>query len=98
MDVGLLSLAGDALSQLLTAQHLSFLLIGVGLGLCVGLLPGLGGIAGMSLLLPFVYGLEPGAALGMMVGMSAVTTTSDTFPSVLMGVPGSSGVRAELRA
>jgi putative tricarboxylic transport membrane protein len=94
MDVGLLSLAGDALSQLLTAQHLSFLLIGVGLGLCVGLLPGLGGIAGMSLLLPFVYGLEPGAALGMMVGMSAVTTTSDTFPSVLMGVPGSSGSQA----
>lgn len=94
MEVGLLGFAGDALSQLMTVQHLSFLLLGVGVGLCVGLLPGLGGIAGMSLLLPFVYGLDTGAALGMLVGMSAVTTTSDTFPSVLMGIPGSSGSQA----
>ena len=94
MEVGMLSFAGDALFQLLTVQHLSFLLLGVGMGLVVGLLPGLGGIAGMSLLLPFVYGLDTGAALGMLVGMSAVTTTSDTFPSVLMGVPGSSGSQA----
>jgi TctA family transporter len=30
----------------------------------------------------------------MMIGLTAVTTTSDTFPSVLMGIPGTSGSQA----
>lgn len=79
---------------LLGPQHLVFLFLGTMLGLVVGILPGLGGIAGLSLLLPFVYGMDPTLALPMMVGLIAVTTTSDTFPSVLMGIPGTSGSQA----
>jgi TctA family transporter len=79
---------------LLGPEHLMFLFFGTMLGLVVGILPGLGGIAGLSLLLPFVYGTDPTLALPMMVGLIAVTTTSDTFPSVLMGIPGTSGSQA----
>lgn len=93
MDPTLLDFASEALGRLM-GPHLLFLLGGVVLGLMVGILPGLGGISGMSLLLPFVYGMDQSAALAMMVGLAAVTTTSDTFPSVLMGVPGSSGSQA----
>src|SRR5210317_599877 len=64
------------------------------LGLAIGILPGLGGTAGLALLLPFVFGMEPSSALAMMIGLLAVTTTSDTFPSVLMGIPGTSGSQA----
>jgi TctA family transporter len=71
-----------------------YLVLGVVIGLAVGILPGLGGISGMSLVLPFVYGMDQSAALAMMIGLTSVTTTSDTFPSVLMGVPGSSGSQA----
>src|SRR5210317_378591 len=64
------------------------------LGLAIGILPGLGGTAGLALLLPFVFGMDPSLALAMMIGLQSVTTTSDTFPSVLMGIPGTSGSQA----
>lgn len=83
-----------ALSNLLTFGHLLSLLIGVILGLLVGVLPGLGGIVGLSLLLPFLYGMNPNNALAMMIGVLAVVPTSDTFASVLMGIPGSTASQA----
>lgn len=84
----------SALGQVMSVGHLSFLVLGVLVGLVVGILPGLGGIAGMSILLPFLYGMEPGAALGMLIGMVAVIPTGDTFTSVMMGIPGSSASQA----
>lgn len=86
----------DALTTVLTLQHFKFLLIGVAVGLMVGLLPGLGGIVGMSLLLPFVYGMEPTSALAMLIGILPVLAISDTFASVLMGIPGSSASQATI--
>jgi len=77
-----------------STTHWLMLATGVVLGLAVGVLPGLGGSAGLALLLPFIYGMDPAAALAMMVGLLAVTTTSDTFPAVLMGIPGTVGSQA----
>ena len=68
--------------------------IGVLLGLVVGVIPGLGGIVGLSLLIPFLYGLDAVSALAMLVGLLAVIPTSDTFTSVLMGIPGSTASQA----
>ena len=86
--------AMTALAQLTTLQTLLALVAGVVVGLVVGILPGLGGTAGLALLLPLVFGMDPNSALAMMIGLLAVTTTSDTFPSVLMGIPGTSGSQA----
>jgi putative tricarboxylic transport membrane protein len=83
-----------ALGNLFAAQHLLFMAVGVVIGLAVGILPGLGGIAGLSLLLPFLYGMDEVSALAMLVGLIAVINTSDTFTSVLMGIPGSSASQA----
>ena len=74
--------------------QLAYLAGGVLLGLSVGVFPGLGGIAGLSLVLPFVYGMDPVSGLALMVGLVAVIPTSDTFSSVLMGIPGSSASQA----
>jgi putative tricarboxylic transport membrane protein len=90
----MLDIALSALGQALSLSHLGFLGLGVLVGLMVGILPGLGGIAGMSILLPFLYGMETTAALGMLIGMVAVIPTGDTFTSVLMGIPGSSASQA----
>ena len=79
---------------LMNVQHLSFMFIGIVVGLIVGILPGLGGIAGMSLLMPFIYGMDPVSAIAMLIGMVAVIPTGDTFTSVLMGIPGSSASQA----
>ncbi|WP_127143992.1 tripartite tricarboxylate transporter permease [Pelagibacterium montanilacus] len=90
----------DALMQafagILTFGTLLPLLLGVVVGIVIGVLPGLGGVVGFSLLLPFVFNLEPSAAIAMLIGLAAVVPTSDTFPSVLMGIPGSSGSQATI--
>lgn len=64
------------------------------LGMLVGILPGLGGIAGLSVLLPFVFGMDATNALAMMIGLIAPLSTSDTFTSVLMGIPGTAASQA----
>ncbi|MBY8974581.1 tripartite tricarboxylate transporter permease [Rhodobacteraceae bacterium NNCM2] len=85
---------GEAFALILTPDALLYLLTGVLLGLCVGVFPGLGGIAGLSLVLPFIYGMDPVSGLSLMVGLVAVIPTSDTFASVLLGIPGSSASQA----
>ena len=84
----------SALTELLTIKHVLYMLVGVVIGLGVGVFPGLGGIAGLSLLVPFLYGMDDVSALGMLIGLVAVIPTSDTFSSVLMGIPGSSASQA----
>ena len=85
-----------ALTVLLTPSHLIYLIGGVVLGLCVGILPGLGGIVGMTILLPVIYGMDVHNAFALLIGMVAVIPTSDTFPSVMMGIPGSSASQATI--
>ncbi|HUF87888.1 MAG TPA: tripartite tricarboxylate transporter permease [Thermohalobaculum sp.] len=83
-----------ALADLFTLEHFLYMFVGVVIGLMVGVLPGLGGIAGLSLLIPFLYGMDAVSALAMLIGLVAVIPTSDTFASVLMGIPGSSASQA----
>ena len=94
----LLAVALPALSEawglILQPTVLVYLFLGVTMGLAIGVFPGLGGIAGLSLVLPFMFGLEPVYGLALMIGMVAVVPTSDTFASVLMGIPGSSASQA----
>ena len=82
------------LANLATFEHLFHLALGVMLGLAVGAFPGLGGIAGLAIMMPFLYGMDTVSALATLVGLVAVIPTSDTFTSVLMGIPGSSASQA----
>jgi TctA family transporter len=86
----------EALQTVLSLSHIGWLLLGVGVGLSIGVLPGLGGIVGMSILLPIIYGMAPSQAFSLLIGMVAVIPTSDTFPSVMMGIPGSSASQATI--
>lgn len=85
---------GEAFALLLQPQQLFYLFVGVILGLFVGILPGLGGIAGLSLLLPFIYGMDPVSGLALMVGLLASNPTSDSYSSILLGIPGGSSSQA----
>lgn len=96
MDIFLEALPAlsSAWAQILQPIVLGYLVMGVCMGLAIGVFPGLGGIAGLSLLLPFMFGMDPVLGLALMIGMIAVIPTSDTFASVLMGIPGSSASQA----
>jgi TctA family transporter len=86
----------QSLAVVLQPSHILMLLCGVVMGLAIGILPGLGGIVGMTILLPVIYGMDPHSAFGLLIGMVAVIPTSDTFPSVMMGIPGSSASQATI--
>ena len=70
------------------------MLLGVAIGIWLGAVPGLGGITGLVLLMPFTYGMDPVPAFAMLLGMQAVIHTSDTIPAVVMGVPGTAAAQA----
>lgn len=93
-DTHALEAAANALSMVFMPERLLFLVIGVACGLAIGLVPGIGGLTGFAILVPFSYSMDPVAALGMLLGMQAVTTTSDSLPAVLLGVPGTQSAQA----
>lgn len=64
------------------------MMVGIFLGMFIGIIPGLGGLIGMAMLLPFAIGQTPEVAFAFLLGMYAVTTQTDTIPAVLLGVPG----------
>ena len=76
------------LAALLTPQAMLFIAIGVIYGLIVGVLPGLGGVVAMALLLPFTYGFEIGATLGLLLGAHIATIWGSSVTSILFNVPG----------
>jgi len=92
----MLTVALEAMETILDPSRLVFLGGGVLLGLALGVIPGLGGIVGMALLLPFTFDLDPYTAFALLLGMGSVTTTSDTIPAVLFGVPGTAGSAATI--
>lgn len=96
METTLLDAAVEALGIILSPDRLIWILAGTCLGLFLGIVPGLGGMVGMAVLLPFVYGMDPYSGIALLIGMMAVVQTGDTFPAVLIGVPGTVGGAATI--
>lgn len=85
-----------ALLNLAVPMRLLFLFFGVLMGLALGAMPGLGGLVGLAILLPFTFDMDPFMAFSIMIGLISVTSTSDTIPSVLFGVPGTAASQATI--
>src|SRR6195256_2649672 len=94
MQPDMASMAWHARPLLLEPGRLGVLCIGVVIGLAIGVLPGLNGIVGMAMLIPFTYGMDPHTAMALLLGMAAVITSSDFISAVLFGVPGHVGAAA----
>jgi TctA family transporter len=94
MDMHMLEAAGQALLIIMDPTRLAFLGIGVVLGLVLGILPGIGGLAGTALLLPFTFDMDPFSAFALLLGLGATTATGDPIPAILFGVPGGAGSAA----
>lgn len=80
------SLSG--LLALFTPQALIFMCLGVGFGLLISFMPGIGGVVAMALLLPFTFGLEPAAALALLLGAHVATIFGSSISGILFNVPG----------
>src|SRR5947208_10865559 len=94
MQPDMAHMAWHALTLLLEPARLGVLFIGVIIGLAIGVLPGLNGIVGMAMLIPFTYNMDPHTAMALLLGMAAVITSTDFVTAVLFGVPGHVGAAA----
>lgn len=74
----------------LTLWNLLYCLIGVSIGMFVGVLPGLGPVAGTALLIPLTFGMEPISAIIMLSGIFYGSMYGGTITSVLINTPGES--------
>ncbi len=90
----MLPMAWQALTGLLEPHRLMVLCIGVVIGLAIGVLPGLNGIVGLAMLIPFTYNMDHYTAFALLLGMAAVITSSDFVTAILFGVPGHVGAAA----
>ncbi|MDP2647310.1 MAG: tripartite tricarboxylate transporter permease [Desulfobacterales bacterium] len=78
----------SGLTGLFNGTTFALMMIGIGVGFIVGILPGLGGTTTMALMLPFIVKMSAVEAFAFLLGMSAVTSTTGDITSVLLGVPG----------
>jgi putative tricarboxylic transport membrane protein len=69
-------------------MNVLFLFIGAVLGTVIGMLPGIGAAAGIGLLLPVTYGLDPIPSLIMLAGIYYGAMYGNTASAVLINTPG----------
>jgi TctA family transporter len=79
-----------------TWPTIGYLLLGVVLGMWIGAVPGLGGAVGLALMLPFTFNMDPVPAFALLLGMYAVTSTSDSISSIMLGIPGTVASQATI--
>src|SRR4051812_23396010 len=80
--------AAKAFLILMDPTRLLYLGAGCIMGLVLGIVPGIGGLAGTAMLLPFTYDMDPYTAFALLLGLGATTATGDPIPAILFGVPG----------
>lgn len=72
----------------LSLHNLLYAFVGVFLGNIIGVLPGIGPLAAISMLLPVTYGLDPTGALVMLAGLYYGTSFGGATTSILLNLPG----------
>ena len=75
-------------TNLLGYQELLFLALGIGIGLFVGVLPGIGGTTALVLLMPLTFSLEPNQALALAGGIMGAGPMGGAVTAILLNTPG----------
>ena len=72
----------------LSPHNLLYSFIGVFMGNLIGVLPGIGPLAAISMLLPVTYSLDPTGALMMLAGIYYGAQYGGATTSILLNLPG----------
>lgn len=85
----------DMIDNLILGVHVAFspdnilyAFVGVLLGNFIGILPGIGALAAISMLLPVTYGLDPTGSMMMLGGLYYGTSFGGATASILLNIPG----------
>jgi len=85
-----------AIGEIFKPWPLFLMLIGILGSSFFAALPGIGVLLLITIVLPFAITLDPYPAIAFLLGIGAVSNTANTFPSVLIAVPGSAGSQATI--
>src|SRR3984957_1683581 len=69
MQPDMAQMAWHALTLIMEPARLGILIVGVLIGLAIGVLPGLNGIVGIAMLIPFTYNMDQYTAMALLLGM-----------------------------
>jgi len=81
-------------STALSPINLVYLLIGTMVGMIVGIIPGFGPSAGIAILLPITFGMDPTGAVVMLAAIYYGSMYGGTITSILLNTPGESATVA----
>jgi TctA family transporter len=83
-----LSFLADGFAVALQPTNLFYCFFGVLFGMLIGVLPGIGALAAISMLLPLSFYLEPTSALIMLAGIYYGAQYGGSTVSILLNIPG----------
>ena len=78
----------DGFSIAMTIANLGYCAAGVFIGTLVGVLPGIGPVAAMSILFPVTLGIPPVSAVIMLSGIYYGAMYGGSTTSILVNIPG----------
>ena len=84
----MLDAVGDSVSALMSAGGALYLLLGTGVGLVFGIIPGLGGPTALALLIPLTFGLDTSAAMFLAGGIMGAVPFGGSVTAILLNTPG----------
>ena len=74
----------SAFADVFTLWTLTALVIGTALGIVIGALPGLGSVVGLSICLPFTFGMEPVPSLTLLLGVYCGSVFGGSISAILV--------------
>lgn len=78
----------SALLDILQPHYLLMMIAGTAGGIMIGAMPGLTSVMGVTLLLPFTYGMEPSAGIVMLLSISFGAIYGGSITAILISTPG----------
>lgn len=78
----------EALGNIARLDVLLMMALGVTVGLIFGIVPGIGGMAALSIFMSFMWGKDPTLALTFLLAISAATSQGGSVTTILLNVPG----------
>jgi putative tricarboxylic transport membrane protein len=79
----------SGLESLLVLKDLAYMFLGVGFGMIFGLVPGLGGTTGLTLVIPLTFGLDASTAIAFSAGVMGSVPMGSSISAILINAPGS---------
>ncbi|MDB6177407.1 tripartite tricarboxylate transporter permease [Paracoccus sp. Z330] len=76
------------MATVLSFGTLAALVFGTGLGIVIGALPGLGSVVGLSICLPFTFGMDTVPSLTLLLGVYCGSVFGGSISAILINSPG----------